>query len=176
MIPADALPDIARRYLAGEPLASIAADYGVSPQAISWRAHRLTGQRRQVGGHTRRDDLDERTEEIVARYRAGASTYALARRYHCSPTKIGRIVAGADVPLRPAQPPRKIALAVRGRLLDEREAGHTVAELAEDYGVCAATVRAALADARERRRRLAARLSGTPTRTPGWRRRGRGRS
>ena len=171
MIAQTDLSDVLDRYRAGEPLASIAADYDVTPQAISQLAHRA-GAPKRPKGKPRRPGLDARVDEMVRLYRAGWTSIEIGARFGCGHSAVTMRLREAGVHFRASTGGCPPAFDARSRiqLLADHQLGHTYKELASDHGVHPATVKRHIAAERER---LAKHSSPTPQMTPGWRRRGR---
>jgi hypothetical protein len=105
----DRLDEVARRYLAGESIRSLADDLDVTPNGIRLGLKRhgvairsAAEEHRGVPRPERRALTDEQAEEVGRKYVAGASQDELAERFSVGHTTIRNTLRRLGIPSRPA--------------------------------------------------------------------------
>lgn len=131
--PACPIAQLIAEYEGGMTGHELAKKYNVSPQAIYSRLHNagIVPHKHwsRNGRNTPRIALP--VAELIARYEAGESTYALAAAYNVRQQLVWQRLRAAGCRLRPHNHPKVSSEALRA----DYEAGRTAAECAAMYGM-----------------------------------------
>ncbi|MGI5203031.1 helix-turn-helix domain-containing protein [Spirillospora sp. CA-108201] len=141
-------------YESGESISGLARELGVSEKAVVMRLAKsgaVLRSREERGRGRRRMELAVPSPVLRLRYEAGESLYDLARALGVVPATVKVRLLEAGTTMRPVggrDGRNKIELAISLReLRRRREAGESLASLAEELGVCEATIWARLKSA-----------------------------
>lgn len=132
--------EIARLYLAGETGYAIARQFGITDPTV-YRALKRQGiDRRPAGRNTAWEDTEQNRRELVAAYEAGETVRSIAKRLTIRTSRVSQVLDESGVQFHPGG---------RLRFSDEDaaefarayQAGETLTQIGQRYGVAAKVVR-----------------------------------
>jgi len=135
--------DIARRYEAGETLRQLADSYGVSDVPVRAALDRQQVERRTVTDYTWQDTPEARAE-IIRLWHEDASVKKISRLVRTRDVNVSRVLREAGIEARLGGQHHRFSKEQTVVLVEEFQAGVSLAKLAKKHGGNPITVRGAL--------------------------------
>jgi len=133
------IDEIVKKWKQGDTQRELAIEYGVSTNTIN---KRISEYYEKIGKPKRRQKIELPINEIIEKWKQGATQRELAKEYGVSVNTIGRRIAEYHKKIGKPNPKQKqkIDLPIN-EIVEKWEKGVTQRELTKEYGVSYRTIR-----------------------------------